>query len=640
MKSLSPGRGQQLKLAAATEDWPPLDDAVFEYWAGNPSVEIMHGHIRTATVDTRVGGGAQGAACAVSLSLEDEPCAASSSSNSGSSAILASTVPCHMSAPEFCDFVGAFSEETHRRFRHCRVLHGRSPEEYLIALLFVSPEAAAAFVDVHNDRQYNALEPGICKLHRVTGWSRSVLTADAKDDVPHSPPVIARKGSQGSIVAECSPSRMPLECSPARVSLGSPAVGSCSPFSPSSELPDVLQSSIEDLFLGCVDAPATSSLASEKWFCAVCLENLEVNPESYQLTEMGGGMPLTILCGHTFHAKCLSRWCDASCPVCRFQQHPYQTSCCDVCGQSDGIHICLVCGFIGCSARDSDGDGHAPQHFEETRHTYALDVRTQRVWDYAGNGYVHRLLSNYEDGKVVEHSFLEFGDSVGSGGVELRSCASGGTEGAAAPSSGAETLSGLARGEALLGVKAAKKNETLVSEFNMLLASQMTAMRRYYEERTREQELEQDRELREREVRRQEAEAATQAARVRLDALARANGALQRDIENVSQEQEAMRRQRQILEGLNSRISQEQQQYEGLRADKEEQRRVARQQRDRLVQELQQQIHDLELYVQMRRKCKASADTAELQGSNIIVTEADRGSGRGGRGGGRGRRRK
>jgi len=31
-----------------------------------------------------------------------------------------------------------------------------------------------------------------------------------------------------------------------------------------------------------------------------------------------------------------------------------------------------------------------------------MDVDTQRVWDYAGDGYVHRLIQNKSDGKLVE----------------------------------------------------------------------------------------------------------------------------------------------------------------------------------------------------------------------------------------------
>lgn len=41
-------------------------------------------------------------------------------------------------------------------------------------------------------------------------------------------------------------------------------------------------------------------------------------------------------------------------------------------------------------------------HWKETEHCYSLELETQRVWDYAGNNYVHRLIQSKTDGKLVE----------------------------------------------------------------------------------------------------------------------------------------------------------------------------------------------------------------------------------------------
>lgn len=41
-------------------------------------------------------------------------------------------------------------------------------------------------------------------------------------------------------------------------------------------------------------------------------------------------------------------------------------------------------------------------HHQETGHTFAMDIATQRVWDYVGDGYVHRIIQNKADGKLVE----------------------------------------------------------------------------------------------------------------------------------------------------------------------------------------------------------------------------------------------
>jgi hypothetical protein len=61
--------------------------------------------------------------------------------------------------------------------------------------------------------------------------------------------------------------------------------------------------------------------------------------------------------------------------------------------------MCLICGYIGCGRYNG---GHAHVHFEETQHTYSMQVGTQRVWDYIGDNYVHRLVQNKSDGKLVQ----------------------------------------------------------------------------------------------------------------------------------------------------------------------------------------------------------------------------------------------
>ena len=47
-------------------------------------------------------------------------------------------------------------------------------------------------------------------------------------------------------------------------------------------------------------------------------------------------------------------------------------------------------------------EGHAIGHWKETEHCYSLELETQRVWDYAGDNYVHRLIQSKTDGKLVE----------------------------------------------------------------------------------------------------------------------------------------------------------------------------------------------------------------------------------------------
>jgi len=125
--------------------------------------------------------------------------------------------------------------------------------------------------------------------------------------------------------------------------------------------------------------------------CPVCLERLDTSVSGL----------LTILCNHTFHCTCLMQWKeDNTCPVCRYTQQPIgHESLCSKCGTHEGLWICLLCGHVGCSRYQ---DSHAYTHYKETLHNYALELSSQRVWDYAGDGYVHRLIQNKSDGKLVE----------------------------------------------------------------------------------------------------------------------------------------------------------------------------------------------------------------------------------------------
>lgn len=61
--------------------------------------------------------------------------------------------------------------------------------------------------------------------------------------------------------------------------------------------------------------------------------------------------------------------------------------------------MCLICGFMGCGRYRGE---HALQHFHDSGHSFSIELLTQRVWDYSGDNYVHRLVANKVDGKLVE----------------------------------------------------------------------------------------------------------------------------------------------------------------------------------------------------------------------------------------------
>lgn len=134
------------------------------------------------------------------------------------------------------------------------------------------------------------------------------------------------------------------------------------------------------------------SKIEEKSNCAVCLDMMYPDVESI----------ITILCNHSFHVYCLSKWVDTTCPVCRYCQTPetqLENNCMDCSYEGESLWMCIICGHVACGRYIN---GHAYDHFVETQHTYAMQLTDNQVWDYAGDNYVNRLLANKADGKPVE----------------------------------------------------------------------------------------------------------------------------------------------------------------------------------------------------------------------------------------------
>ncbi|XP_057726360.1 BRAP2 RING ZnF UBP domain-containing protein 2 isoform X2 [Arachis stenosperma] len=190
-------------------------------------------------------------------------------------------------------------------------------------------------------------------------------------------------------------------------------------------------------------AQPSNATSTEQPTCPVCLERLDQDTSGI----------LTTICNHSFHCSCISKWADSSCPVCRYCQQQAEKSICSVCRTTENLWICVICGFVGCGRYKA---GHAIMHWKETQHCYALDVETKRVWDFAGDNYVHRLIQSKTDGKLVELNThcVHAENGCGSCSCEDNSMS-----------------------EALLNSKV----EAIVNEYNELLATQLENQKSYFE---------------------------------------------------------------------------------------------------------------------------------------------------------------
>ncbi|KAK2748822.1 hypothetical protein FQN55_003964 [Onygenales sp. PD_40] len=262
-------------------------------------------------------------------------------------------VPSYLSPPDFLGFVG---EETRDEVSHFRMIRTARANRYMVLMKFRSGRKAREWQREWNGKVFNSMEPETC--HVVF-----VKTVEIQVEAP---------GSEGKF----------------------PDMSN-DPFTPSSSSAQATSLSTKPL------APPTPSLI-ELPTCPVCLERMD------ETTGL-----LTIICQHVFHCTCLQKWKGSGCPVCRYTQDEFGKRAqsfagldqaggpteCTVCHSELNLWLCLICGNVGCGRYD---EAHAFAHFKETGHTFAMDLDTQRVWDYVGDGYVHRIIQNKSDGKLVE----------------------------------------------------------------------------------------------------------------------------------------------------------------------------------------------------------------------------------------------
>jgi len=279
--------------------------------------------------------------------------------------------------------------------------------------------------------------------------------------------------------------------------------------------------------------------------CPVCLERLDSSVSGV----------LTTLCNHSFHCSCLSKWkSDASCPVCRYVQLPVEmTSSCHVCNTAKSLWICLICGHVGCGRYVNF---HAEHHYRETMHTYALELETQRVWDYAGDGYVHRIIQNKADGKLVEFP-----------GVDQNSNFRGGVE------DEKEKFSTV-------------KIEAITMEYNFLLTSQLETQRAYFEKQLAK--LEQEKEN-------------VDKARIRAEQKA----------VTAREKAEKLAKELAFLQDINKSLVSNQ---EDWKTKMETQ--LKDHSKDKKIQELEEQLRDMMFFIEAQ---KTVQNSGELQDGSVVV---------------------
>ncbi|KAF2749767.1 zf-UBP-domain-containing protein [Sporormia fimetaria CBS 119925] len=330
-------------------------------------------------------------------------------------------VPSYMTPSDLLGFVG---EQTREDVSHFRLIKTGRENKYMVLMKFREASKARKWRREWNGKTFNSMEPEYCHVVFVKS-----ITFHTSSTIPEPP-------SFPNLTND--------------------------PFTPqpSTRTPTDPTSALTTKPL----APPTPSLI-ELPTCPVCLERMD------ETTGL-----LTILCQHVFHCSCLQKWRGTGCPVCRYTSSslfPSSSSAdddveveCAVCGTTQNLWICLICGNTGCGRYD---EAHAFKHFEETGHAYAMDLAANTVWDYVGDGYVHRLIQNAGDGKPFSEApsheqYSDHGDGHTDG--------QGGGTGAGVTAYSTDMLP-------------RSKVDAMATEYTYLLTHQLSSQRAYFEEQVK-----------------------------------------------------------------------------------------------------------------------------------------------------------
>ncbi|KAJ6296327.1 hypothetical protein OIU76_027096 [Salix suchowensis] len=292
--------------------------------------------------------------------------------------------------------------------------------------------------------------------------------------------------------------------------------------------------------------------------CPICLERLDPDTSGIRST----------LCDHSFQCSCTSKWTYLSCQVCRLCQQLDEKPDCSVCGASEILWICLICGFVGCGRYK---EGHAKRHWQDTQHCYSLDLRTQQIWDYVGDSYVHRLNQSKTDGKLIDTKSccMSFEGDCGTCGCSEDS--------------------------GIGGALFSSKVEASADEYNRLLATQLEAQRQHYESLIIEAKSKRQSSI---------SEAVEKAVTsTMLD--------IQNKLEKCEQEKNA-------VADINRGLIKNQEIWRKKVKEIEDRTTSSLSSRDERTLDLEEQIRDLRFYIEAQETLRTMTDTDEIKGGTLL----------------------
>jgi len=317
--------------------------------------------------------------------------------------------------------------------------------------------------------------------------------------------------------------------------------------------------------------------------CSICLERMD---ESISTV-------LTILCNHTFHSQCLAQWEDASCPVCRHVQTPELVAeqKCFECQGSEDLWICLICGFVGCGRYVG---GHSHAHFLETEHSYTMELGQNRVWDYVGDNFVHRLVqTDSADGKLVEAE-----------GHGLNYC----------------------KGVDGVPVNHDEKMDSIQLEYTYLLTSQLESQRRYFEEKITRVEVTAQSEIDDLVSQTRAASEEAKALKDKVESITKeknkSDAKLNSTNSRIAKLSSELKEEKQMNENLvhnqnawQKKLNDIQKQMEATKKQME----TMCKEKDQEISDLKEQVRDVMFYLEAQNKVEESSMKEDIQKGEVVM---------------------
>lgn len=283
---------------------------------------------------------------------------------------------------------------------------------------------------------------------------------------------------------------------------------------------------------------------------------------------------------------------------------------CSVCDRTSSLWICLICGNLGCGRYD---DAHAYAHYEATSHCYAMDINTQHVWDYAGDGYVHRLIQSKPTPETSGKGMIDLPSRTRHENEAFR----------------AEAGDSVPR----------EKMESMATEYTYLLTSQLEGQRHYFEEqveRAVDKAAQASARAEEAAISASKAQAELEEARTErqnmADTLSRMEKALEKSekartkFEQMARDMSSqLREEKTMNEGLMSKIKAAEEKTEAAKKEAEKAKEEKK--------ELEEMNHDLTMFISSQEKVKElQAQGEEVVDGSVSVPDpppAKKGKGKG-----------